>query len=194
MMRGSNPDTKKLAELYIPADSIGAEIGVWRGESSKHFLTKAKFLYMIDPWSLDVYDENNTGWVGRRTLSDLLHYLKPMIKSSKPEDAQKYYEEVYNKVCEEFLDKPVKIFRGTSDKWFEGFNDHLDWIYIDGDHTYDAVYRDLENSLKVVDKIIFCDDYNIIAHNDVRMAIQDFCLDNMLKPEPLLNNQCMIRL
>lgn len=194
MMRGQNPDTKKLARDYIPADSVGAEIGVWRGESSHHFLTKAKFLHMVDPWSLDAYDENNTGWVGIRKLPELLYYLKPMIKSEDPEDAQKYYERVYDKVCEEFKHKPVEIFRGTSDDWFKNFKGRLDWIYIDGDHTYDAVYRDLENSLKIVDKIIFCDDYNVISHNDVRLAIQDFCLDNMLKPEPILENQCMIKL
>ena len=149
---------------------------------------------MIDPWSLDVYDENNTGWVHTRKLSQLLHYLKPLIKSENPEDVQKYYEQVYDKVCEEFENKPVEIFRGTSDEWFKNFTGRLDWIYIDGDHTYDGVYKDLENSLKVVDKIIFCDDYVTLSHNDVRLAVQDFCLDNMLKPEPILVNQCMIKL
>lgn len=193
-MRGSNPDTKKLAELYMPADSIGAEIGVWRGESSKHFLTKAKFLYMIDPWSLDVYDENNTGWLDKKSIKELLSYLKPMIKSDKPEDVQNYYEEVYSDVCKKFANSPVEIFRGTSSDWFKQFTGKLDWIYIDGDHTYDGVYADLKNSLMIVDKYIFCDDYDYIVHNDVRLAIQDFCLDNNLKPEPLLENQCLIRL
>lgn len=193
MMRGTNKDTQFLVD-YIPDNTIGAEIGVWRGLSSKNFLTKAKHLYMIDPWSIDAYDENNTGWVDKKTMTQLLAYIKPMVGSDKYEDVQQYYEDVYQEVKRTFASDPVTIFRGTSTEWFDQFTGRLDWIYIDGDHTFDGVYNDLKHSVEIVDQVIFCDDYNIIQHNDVRHAIQEFCLDYSLRPEPLLANQCMIKL
>lgn len=192
MMRGTNPDTESLVN-YIPENTVGAEIGVWKGISSKHFLNKAKHLYMIDPWSIDVYDENNTGWVGMN-IKDLFNYLKPMIGSDKRNDIQKYYEDVYQDIVKNFSEEPVTIFRGTSTEWFDQFTGRLDWIYIDGDHTFEGVYNDLKRSVEIVDQLIFCDDYNVIQHNDVRHAIQEFCLDYSLRPEPLLSNQCVIKL
>lgn len=191
-MRGTNPDTESLVN-YIPENTVGAEIGVWKGISSKHFLNKAKHLYMIDPWSIDVYDENNTGWVGMN-IKDLFNYLKPMIGSDKRNDIQKYYEDVYQDIVKNFSEEPVTIFRGTSTEWFDQFTGRLDWIYIDGDHTFEGVYNDLKRSVEIVDQLIFCDDYNVIQHNDVRHAIQEFCLDYSLRPEPLLSNQCVIKL
>ena len=49
-----------------------------------------------------------------------------------------------------------------SDEWFEKYSDvELDWIYVDGDHSYEGCLSDLENSLKAVKPggLILGDDY-----------------------------------
>jgi hypothetical protein len=47
MMVGENHFAAKTL-LRIPKDSIGAELGVWKGDSSKLFLKRAKLLYLVD--------------------------------------------------------------------------------------------------------------------------------------------------
>jgi len=193
MMRGTNAEASKLARNYIPQDSIGAEIGVWKAESSIKFLEKAKFLHMVDPWMFAVYDKEDTGWVGLN-IDDLVKRNNPLTGAETIEQTQAYVENVYSEVCEKMKDYPCKIYRETSDEWFKHFDERVDWIYIDGDHSYEGCYRDLENSLRIVNDFIFCDDYNVPHHEGVRYAIDDFCLDNNLKPIQLYDDQCMIKL
>ena len=45
----NNPGAALVASL-IPHGSIGVEIGVWKGESSLDFLTRASFMHLVDPW------------------------------------------------------------------------------------------------------------------------------------------------
>ena len=193
MMRGTNQDTTYLVENNIPVNSVGAEIGVWKAESSMKFLTKAKHLHMVDPWSLEVYKKDDTGWVNR-SFNEILKYNSPMTGTETEEGTQAYYEKVYQEVCEKVKGLPATIYRETSDEWFKHFNEELDWIYIDGDHSYEGCYRDLENALKITKDIIFCDDYKVAHHEGVRFAIDDFCINNNLVPVPLYGNQCMIKL
>jgi predicted O-methyltransferase YrrM len=57
----------------------------------------------------------------------------------------------------------VQVIRATSDDVAALIEDwSLDWVYIDGDHTYEFVKRDLEQYLPKVRKggIIFGDDYH----------------------------------
>ena len=193
MMRGENPDTRHLVKNNIPENSIGAEIGVWKAESSMQFLTKAKHLHMVDPWSLNVYKKDDTGWVNR-SFEEVLEFNSIMTGSNTEEGTQEYYEKVYREVCDKVKDYPATIYRETSDEWFAHFDEQIDWIYIDGDHTYEGCYSDLENALKITTDIIFCDDYMVAQHEGVRFAIDDFCLKYNLTPVQLYQNQCMIKL
>jgi len=193
MMRGDNIETKKLVREYIPQNSIGAEIGVWKAKSSLNFLEKTKHLYLVDPWNFYVYDKEDTGWVNKQ-FNDMVEYNKPMTGADNIEQTQEFVEQVYLNVCNIMKDKPVTIYRETSDEWFSHFNETLDWIYIDGDHSYDGCYNDLNNALNITKDFIFCDDYNVAHHEGVRFAIDDFCAENNLSPIPLYTNQCMIKL
>ena len=61
----------------------------------------------------------------------------------------------------------------------------LDYVFLDGGHSYDTVKNDLEilfNSLKGKKKIILCDDYGEKSHiSEVKKAIDDFVKLNNIK-------------
>lgn len=64
----------------------------------------------------------------------------------------------------------------------------FDYIYIDGDHSYEGVGRDLSAALKKVAKggVIVCDDYG--NSKDVKRAVDEFCKKNKFDLEPIAGN------
>ena len=59
MYTPTNKDSKHIMHL-IQKDTIGAEIGVWLGNTSQQFLQKGiKKLYMIDAYSVEPYKDNS---------------------------------------------------------------------------------------------------------------------------------------
>jgi hypothetical protein len=105
----------------------GVEIGVCKGDYSKILLEKSTLstLFSVDPWqnmSVDVYwDRNNV-----------------------PQDEN---EERYQNVVREFKkygDKS-KILRMTSKEAAPKFQDgELEFVYIDGNHSYEACKEDIQ--------------------------------------------------
>jgi hypothetical protein len=190
-MLGTNTDIKKITENWIPENSVGAEIGIWRGDTSKQLLTKCSYLHMIDPYNISVY-ENTTDWLNIGYEKILKRYSS-LVGSTDPADFQKFYDDLYLDVCEKFKDLPATIHRMTSRDWFSSYTgEKLDWIYIEG------VMEDLVSSLDVVKQngLIFVDDYSIDnrLHPGVRAAVRDFCYERKLKFMRLYINTCMIEL
>lgn len=157
MMFGKNPGTDETWKL-IPKDSIGVELGVWKGDSSEKFLRRAKHLHLVDPWACAPYEQSDE-------FGDYDGYLKrysTIVGSSTPRDFQKYYDNIYNQVVERFDQKPVTIHRCTTDEFFDSFAEKVDWVYVDALHSFDGCLNDLQRSLNVVKQggYIFGDDYN----------------------------------
>lgn len=152
-----NKETPNILGL-IPPDSVGAEIGVWFGNSSQIFLNKGvKELHLIDSWSVDPYKDNS-----EMPYDMYLAKYQKITGEFSEAGFTRYYEMVYKDVVTRFGNDPrVKIHRMTSDEWFEETDVELDWIYIDGDHSFEGCYRDLNNALKVVKQggRILGDDY-----------------------------------
>jgi hypothetical protein len=48
-MSKCNPGASIVAKL-LQKDSVGVEIGVWRGDSSAEFLARTSHLHLVDPW------------------------------------------------------------------------------------------------------------------------------------------------
>ena len=165
MATHTNKDSRNITHLIKP-DTIGAEIGVWMGNTSTLFLkNKIKKLYMVDAYSIEPYKDNS-----EMSYQEYLAKYQPITGEIAPAGFQVFYDRVYAEVKERF--KPyseAEICRMTSDEWFEqylsskghGNNEMLDWIYIDGDHSYEGCLKDLENALQVVRPggLIIGDDY-----------------------------------
>jgi len=108
-----------------------AEIGVAEGDFAKEIIEKASpsVLHLVDPW---VYIDDEK-------------YQKD--SNNVPDDVQ---QERYEKVQERFRDEikrnSVQLHRKRSREALDDFRDgELDWVYIDGNHTYERVLYDLKN-------------------------------------------------
>jgi hypothetical protein len=176
-----NKDSSNILHL-IPKNSIGAEVGVWEGYTSEKLLTRnPKLLYLIDPWSTSGYDEPIKQNDSTFSVDNYYKRYQKLAGGANTNSFNNYYDNVHSRVCKKFenLDN-VKICRTTSSNWFETYNkDKLDWIYIDGDHSYIGVMNDLLGAMTVVKKggIIIGDDYKWDSEKDkggVKKAVNEF--------------------
>ena len=141
---------REFLEKIIPSGSLGAEIGVYRGDFSR--------------WILDVVGPEN------------LTLIDPWVPVGAYQDDEVYEAELrrmdrrYMNVCNRFIKEReagrVRILRLMSTEAAKLFaSASLDWIYIDGDHREEAVRADIINywsSLKTGGLMIF-DDYGYDA-------------------------------
>ncbi len=134
----------------LPAGSVGAEIGVWKGDFSAEILarTKPRLLHLIDPWQSREDTSHRNAWYSADRGVDM--------------------DGVYADVCSRFADQisaeSVIVHRApASTTLAEMPPAGLDWIYIDGDHSYEAVREDLASAMRVTKSggLICADDYRL---------------------------------
>jgi predicted O-methyltransferase YrrM len=125
------------------------EIGVWRGRFSDVLLStmNPKKLYLVDPWIATSEDE----------AEDALTTAKNGAQM----------EQIHNAVNNRFSDQieagQVEIIRDYSANALTAFDDgSIDLIYIDGDHTYEAVKTDIQLAWQKIRPggYIMLDDYH----------------------------------
>ena len=115
----------------MPRGSTGAEIGVWKGDLSARILAvvRPKRLYLIDPW--------------RKAERDTVRFMDTQSAGD-----QTYMDSVHDSVVNRFnaaISRGVVVVHRarSQDAATKIPTDSLDWAYIDGDHTYEAVLADL---------------------------------------------------
>jgi hypothetical protein len=105
----------------------GAEVGVWRGAFSAKFCEANPDLRMlcVDPW------EPHQAWIDTKN-------------ALPPEKAKAFMEESYRDARRRLDPLRCTIVRKFSADAAQGVPDgSLDFVYIDGNHVYDAVIEDL---------------------------------------------------
>lgn len=157
MMFGKNPGTDETWKR-IPEGSIGAELGVWKGDSSEKFLRRAKHVHLVDAWAPEVFEGSNE-------FGGYDAYLKrysELTGEATTEGFIRYYNKIHESVVNRFQSKPVTIHRMSTAKWFDNFTEELDWIYVDASHSYEGCLYDLTRALERLKPggILFGDDYS----------------------------------
>ena len=167
-------DFLKNVSEHIPENSVGAEIGVFKGEFSDKILKQInpKKLYLIDPWELG-YDKNGETATYKSTNGEKL------TAYSNKEDSQ----EVKEKFSNEIIKGQISIQVGYSYNMVDEFPDnYFNFIYIDGCHLYGCVKSDLSTywSKLKLGGIMCGHDYHD-NYPGVIKAVEEFKLTHRLK-------------
>lgn len=172
--------------LRLPTHSVGVEVGVHKGEFSTFLLNslQPKKLHLIDPWRYEASEQYDQSWYGG--MADGQSELDERFDSVK----KKFQQEIAKGV--------VVIHRMDSSLALDTFEtESLDWVYIDGNHLYDFVLKDLYASFSKVKKggIISGDDYQPGGWWDggVIKAVDEFC-DKLSLRKEIIGNQFLIYL
>lgn len=128
---------KFMAEKFRTVPCIFAEIGVWTGTFSSRVLREVNVreVHLVDPW---VYNK-------KLVTTSLPNHPYCLNVSFDRANSQEHLDEIHTAVVALFSsDLRVHIHRQTSIKTAIQFSDeYFDWVYIDGDHSYEEVMRDL---------------------------------------------------
>lgn len=118
----------------LPKQSIGAEIGVHLGDFSQQLLDAVSpvELHLIDPWEHQAGTVYKDAWYGGAATAGQAEM-----------DAR--HAAVHARFEPQIRAGSVRVHRGYSDDVLARFPDgYFDWVYIDGNHLYEYVMKDLE--------------------------------------------------
>lgn len=146
---------------------VGAEIGVYQGDFSAELLTIPRLtkLHLIDCWC----HQPDPAYI-------------PDTANVDDGGHEHNYQTVLKRFHRELRSGLVEVHRGFSEKIVQQFaDDSLDWVYIDANHTYEAVLRDLSlwgRKARVICGHDYClNDRATSMGFGVVDAVVDFCLD-----------------
>lgn len=153
------PSVQYFIENKNKKDLLVAEIGIWRANNTEHLLKvlPIKRLYAIDSWKPFGSSEHDNKTMNNAEL-----------------DARKRLSKYKSK---------VEILKMTSEEAVILIPNEMDFIYIDGDHDYEFVKKDIENYYKKlrVGGILAGDDIqNRKIPNGVFKALSEFAVQNNL--------------
>ena len=182
----------------IPANTVGAEIGVWMGNSSEKMLARnIKELHLVDPYSVQPYKDNS-----EMPFEQYIAKYQKITGEFSESGFTNYYNQVHKTVKKKFEhDSRVTVHRMTSREFFTQNKDiELDWVYVDGDHSYEGCLFDLETVLPHIKKggMIMGDDYGWPKarwqKKGVTKAVNEFRDRHDFKMQRFGETQFMIRI
>jgi hypothetical protein len=128
--RPSSPQPRGELLSRLHRGKVGAEIGVWRGDFSAEILAAANpsTLHLVDPWLFSPqYPKRWYGGLIAKNQHDMDATFDAVVKRFKG-------------------DLRVRVHRDRSANFFAQSTEPLDWVYIDGDHSLEAVLNDLRSA------------------------------------------------
>jgi predicted O-methyltransferase YrrM len=169
---------------YLPKQAACAEIGTWRGDFAQRILhsRRPRELHLIDPWEHRAEAAYKHAFFGGGSA-----------------DAQARMDSIYASVIDRFSSAiergQVHVHRSRSVAAASSFGDaSLDWVYIDGDHTYEAVKADLHAYYRTIRPggLLAGDDYGQHGwwRDGVTRAVDEFAAGMELK---VIRRQFLLR-
>jgi hypothetical protein len=186
-MRIRRRDARRFLLRMLPRSSVGAEIGVWRGDFSARILRTVRpaKLHLIDPWAFMSGEAYRDAWYGGKLAAD-------------QDDMDRIHDNVMLRFAREISAGVVEVHRSTSAEAASRFPAaYFDWVYVDGNHLYEAVRADLElfdPKLKP-DGLLAGDDYGLPGWWDdgVTRAVDEFVAGGGYEVVALASNQFVLR-
>lgn len=162
----------RIIEHLLAADSVGAEIGVYKGGFAEFLRTKARRLYLVDPWY-----RLTPFWGGERkpemsAVSALINILSV------------YREEIESGRIMVVPDFGASFLKGCP-------KGHFDWVYLDASHKYEDTLAEIEAAARCIKSggVLVGDDYDkdpASKQHGVHRAVGEFLRRNA-KSELLLD-------
>ena len=161
-----------------------AEVGVWKGDFSKQIwnISSPSLLVLVDSWT---FDEKVRG-------------CAPQVNGEEPLN-QNFFDQAKKDTYDKFENiQNVHILDFNSLEASSKYEDNFfDYIYIDAEHTYQAVTKDLEVWYPKLKKngTLFGDDYYWREEDDtlsLHRAYQEFIKKNHIKRWCVFKSQIKI--
>ena len=161
-----NFKTREEIVHFLPKNSKGAEIGIFEGAFSQYIIdiVKPSFFYLVDVFTGNTISGDKNGENMKEANLDII------------------YENLTNKFKD---NNSIKLFKGFSSNFYKSIpDDTLDFIYIDGEHSYQGVKLDINEARKKVKSggIISGHDYTP-RFQGVIDAVDEFCLNYKLEKQ-----------
>ena len=160
------------------------EVGVWKGDFSKQILniSSPNLLVLVDAWTFD----------------DKVRGCAPQVDGEEPLN-QNFFDQAKKDTYNKFENiQNVHILDLNSLDASSNYEDNFfDYIYIDAEHTYEAVTNDLNVWYPKLKKngTLFGDDYYWREKDDtlsLHKAYQEFILKNQIKQWCVFKSQITI--
>ena len=194
LLKDKNLGNLFLKEIASKKPKVFLEIGVFQGVTARNVcellysIHKENFRYI----GIDLFSLNNSKTdpftfeiiPGTKQNNFLKHiYFKYILKNNP------YSFEAVSHLLKKFKNQ-IDLIKGDSNKVLKTINMlKVNYIFLDGGHSYETVKNDLNMSKEVIKNngTILCDDYNLHYAPGVTKAIDEFVEINNLKLEFLFN-------
>ena len=166
------------------------EIGIFQGVTARNVcellykIHDNNFKYIgVDKFDLD--DKTNNEFVPSNNFKNPLKqfYYQYIIKENP------YSLKSVKNLLKKF-DKNIEIFKGDSKVVLPKIDlSDIDYVFLDGGHSYDTVINDLINCKVVVENngAVLCDDYDLSYAPGVKKAIDEFVVKEQYDIKILFN-------